>query len=240
MAGAGLPAHEQPLSLAAGADGTLVLSYCCTDAHDGVGVARSTDYGRSWHAVGPAPGAGAAPAVTSLAGGGFLLAAASREAHRRLLVYRSADDGRTWQPVGALAQDPSDLAVLFAVPWDQRRVFAGFGVAHLRAVVVASADGGASFGQAMKLALPAGSLAGCVCGFAALSATRTLLLTAMSTVYRSTDGGRTWQAAQGAPFNGATIWTLLAAPDGRTVYAGTDRGLYRSADDGRTWSVLQQ
>ncbi len=52
---------------------------------------------------------------------------------------------------------------------------------------------------------------------------------------------RVRQEGSWAPVPGSTgnddpqIWALLAAPDGRTAYAGAAQGVYRSSDDGRTW-----
>jgi len=33
------------------------------------------------------------------------------------------------------------------------------------------------------------------------------------------------------------LWALLAAADGKTAYAGSDKGLFRSDDDGRAWRL---
>ena len=74
-----------------------------------------------------------------------------------------------------------------------------------------------------------------VIAFAGVAATHTLLLSDIGRVYRSTDGGTTWNRSTTGLPDGKAVWTLLAPPDRSTVYAGTDGGVYASADDGHTW-----
>lgn len=59
------------------------------------------------------------------------------------------------------------------------------------------------------------------------------------TVFRSEDGGVSWQPF-GSPLDDrhTPIYGIAAAADGRTVLLTTDRGLYRSADGGTTWELL--
>jgi photosystem II stability/assembly factor-like uncharacterized protein len=235
-ASAGLPPATLPVQLAASADGTVLLSFITESPPFSAGLARSSDNGRTWRLVGPH--ISTVPAVTLLTGRAFALVAPSTGAHPQLVAYHSADDGRTWQQVGRPAASPPDLTLLFAVPWDPRRLTAGFGDKTYHPIALSSADGGTSFGRATALPIPPRAF-GYVCGFAALSATHTLLLSGLQALYRSTDNGSTWQVVRSAALAGRTIWTLLAAPDGRSVYAGTDKGLFASPDTGRTWSGLQ-
>jgi hypothetical protein len=233
----GLPAATLPTQLAASTDGTLLLSYICSGSHQCAGLARSTDDGKTWRAAGPPIGHDYArvPMVISLSAGAFLLVAPSMARHSPAYAYRSRDDGQSWQKLGALPAQPEDLTVLFGLPWDAQRILAGFGVEYLDPFLLSSVDGGAAFSQQVRLAQPAGSLGACVCGFAALTVTHTLLAASLSFLSRSTDGGHTWQLVTSAPLKGLIIWLLQTAPDGRTVYAGTDKGVYRSVDDGRSW-----
>src|SRR4029079_13070176 len=65
-------------------------------------------------------------------------------------------------------------------------------------------------------------------------------------VYKSIDGGRTWQKV-GLTAAGHTGKTLIDARDSDTVYVapqgplwgpGGDRGLYKTTDGGKTWNKL--
>lgn len=55
-------------------------------------------------------------------------------------------------------------------------------------------------------------------------------------VFRSTDGGQSWGALDGALEN-AEVWTLVAHPNG-DLFAGTTHGLYRSSDEGASWHAV--
>lgn len=50
-------------------------------------------------------------------------------------------------------------------------------------------------------------------------------------IYRSTDAGQSWQKVAGYRMSGG----LQSSPDGRYVFAGTDRGIAYSEDYGVTW-----
>ncbi|HEX6458813.1 MAG TPA: hypothetical protein VF032_07845 [Thermoleophilaceae bacterium] len=55
-------------------------------------------------------------------------------------------------------------------------------------------------------------------------------------VYRSTDGGATWQKGTGVP-DGANGFRIAVDPsDPSVAYAATGAGLYRTTDDGVTWT----
>ncbi len=56
-------------------------------------------------------------------------------------------------------------------------------------------------------------------------------------IYASIDHGFTWQPVSD-DFPNRRVSCFASAPDGKTCYAGTDRGVYLSADDGVHWSKM--
>lgn len=237
-----------PFDIAA-AGRTLLLSFTCPadGAHAGPAVhcvqtlARSDDGGRSWHVVGPPPraAAGASHGVVALADGTFLaLFIAARPGSAPVSTfYHSRDEGRTWQAVGiAPAKTGADVATLYPIAWDARRVFMGTGAMLVQARAYQSTDGGAQWsGSVFKTA----DQIAAVVAFLGLAATHTLLLSDMHFIYRSTNGGTIWtRSSKGLSTNfDELVYTLASTPGGRTVYAGTSHGVYRSVDDGRSWKA---
>ena len=58
-------------------------------------------------------------------------------------------------------------------------------------------------------------------------------------VYRSTDGGETFEKVGGPLFDGKTVFKMLmGGRNSRRLFAATNRGLYRSADQGDTWELV--
>ncbi|MEJ2516035.1 MAG: hypothetical protein P8080_09120 [Gammaproteobacteria bacterium] len=67
-------------------------------------------------------------------------------------------------------------------------------------------------------------------------------------VYRSTDGGDSWDALEAAPHHPPgtrpsslkAIWFLAASPDGTRLYAGIDpAGLFTSEDGAASWAAVE-
>ncbi len=56
-------------------------------------------------------------------------------------------------------------------------------------------------------------------------------------LYRSVDGGQTWQPLSDAPFNGQSVFSVAVGADGK-VYAATLGGFYVSTDGGASWQLL--
>ncbi|NOY97712.1 MAG: DUF1080 domain-containing protein [Chloroflexi bacterium] len=58
-------------------------------------------------------------------------------------------------------------------------------------------------------------------------------------IYRSRDGGYTWEALSNAPFFEASTLRIAVHPqDSQFLFAGTARGLFRSRDGGQTWETV--
>jgi photosystem II stability/assembly factor-like uncharacterized protein len=67
----------------------------------------------------------------------------------------------------------------------------------------------------------------------------TLYVAGRQGVFKSIDGGRTWQG-KNAGLASLNVRSLALSPeDPKTVYLGTNgSGLYRSRDGGETWETL--
>ena len=58
-------------------------------------------------------------------------------------------------------------------------------------------------------------------------------------IYKSSDGGATFQKVGGGQFDRATVFTIATFPRStRMVFAATNRGLFRSEDGGTNWSLV--
>ena len=151
------------------------------------------------------------------------------------LLYRSEDEGRTWRrpapgfPTRAMSLD--DLVVdpagtLYAGFWEVRG--SGGGVAR-------STDGGATFemlegmsGQAVKaLSLAPGD-------------PRVLVAGTLSGVFRSRDGGGSWERVSppGDPELRNVNSIAIDPADPGTIYAGTWHLPWKTTDGGRTWQAI--
>lgn len=77
-----------------------------------------------------------------------------------------------------------------------------------------------------------------VVGLAYEAGSNALLKADARTLYRSSDGGKTWQKLTEAPVEGGQISSLAASPAAQGVLyvAGPGLGVLRSDDDGKTWS----
>jgi photosystem II stability/assembly factor-like uncharacterized protein len=74
----------------------------------------------------------------------------------------------------------------------------------------------------------------CVDGLAAYC------LDPMPNLYRSKDGGYTWQELSGTPFDHQAVLSIAVHPkNSQLLYVATITGLYRSADGGDAWSLVE-
>jgi photosystem II stability/assembly factor-like uncharacterized protein len=186
---------------------------------------RSGDRGRSWVSIDaglPRDDLGGALAVDPAGAGRLVIALVSG-------TYRSNDDGRTWTRVGASALglapsrlwfDPSTGGALFALGPSYE------GLAR-------SADGGATWQRFTvgNRELPTGLAADPASGNLFLGTSDQFV--SGQHVYRSTDGGLTWQPAAPPPLT--LELDLLGTPGGLIGFAGG--GVARSTDLAASWSL---
>lgn len=162
-------------------------------------------------------------------------------------LLRSTDGGQTWSgPVNVSAQDSLSSAspviaaaggTVLVAYWERNATID-------RVLVRRSTDGGASFGSATTLAMPAARPALAMAGSSAHVVYDNFGSTLTTVEYRrSTDGGATWQSA--VTLSNASGGTGPAvAISGTAVHAAWSGGgvlLYRrSTDGGGTWGAQVQ
>jgi uncharacterized repeat protein (TIGR01451 family) len=187
------------------------------------GVRRSTDGGRTW-AASPAglEGAFVYSVVVDPADGDVLYAGTAERG-----VYRSDDAGASWRNWGLDALTvphltvASDGRVVVAATWGDgvhRRERSGVGWADWLAV-----SGGIAREHRDVYAVVVDPA----------DAATVFAATASGGVYRTVDGGGTWEQVLSSP---ATAYAVAVAPGRSVVYAGTGEGVYVSDAAGESGS----
>jgi hypothetical protein len=160
-------------------------------------------------------------------------------------VYRARVDDFTWTPAATGLPPRSDVHALYAQ--EQGLLFAGL----VTGGVYASQDSGATWTARNKgLEAPEGPQDVNVFSFLALprqealaptSDATTLLAGTSRGLYRTDDGGASWQAAEasGVGIGATRVLSLALDPlKPNDIVAGTDIGVYHSQDGGRSWRPL--
>ena len=241
------------------ADPDLVLVSALGDAtRHGGGVYRSTDGGQTWtNVLKPADYDGARdlqyayddPSVMLAAtqgtggvgGGGPRRSTAARPKPKPPLVFKSTDEGNTWTEI-KIPPFPGRVSLAVAMHTKGQRIYIVGNAIEQGSGLYRSDDGGATW-QHM-----AGNDLGSPCGSATARATYSsgvfvdsqnpdIVYTMSTAMYRSTDGGLTFEPFKGAP-GGEDYHKLWIDPtDGQRMLVGSDQGASVTLDDGHTWSL---
>ena len=234
-------------------DPNLVLASALGDAsHHGGGVYRSTDGGKIWTNVLKSPGYDGTrdlqfafdnPSIMIAAtqgtggdrGGGG--GRGGRASIKPAQVFKSTDEGQTWTEIKI---PPFEGRVALAVAMHtkgQRFYIIGNNIEN-GSGLYRSDDGGATWkhmaGKDTRIANGQGAYSS---GVFVDSQNPDILYTMSTAMYRSTDGGVTFQPFKGAP-GGEDYHKLWVDPtNGSRMLVGSDQGASVTVDNGRTWSL---
>jgi len=240
------------------ADPNLVLAAALGDStRHGGGVYRSTDGGQTWtNVLKPADYEGARELQYAFDDPGVMLAAtqgtggggggggfgAGRGARSKPpLVFKSTDEGKTWTEI-KIPPFSGRVALAVAMHTKGRRMYiVGNAIEH-GSGLYRSDDGGATWqhmaGNDLRIAQRISNGQGNYSSGVFVDSQNPDIVYTMSTaMYRSTDGGLTFEAFKGAP-GGEDYHKLWIDPtNGHRMLVGSDQGASVTLDDGRTWSL---
>ncbi len=188
------------------------------------GVQKSEDGGRSWTASGEGLGGAFVYSVVVDPANVDILYAGTAERG----VYRSEDGGSTWRSWGLAPLTVPDLSVgpdgrvVIAATW-------GEGVFRRE-----RSEAGWGAWAAINTGIPAVHHDTYAVAMDPEDGRTIFVATAAGGVYRSVDGGGTWEQVLSSPRTAYAV--LVEAGDSGVVYAGTAEGVYRSAAGGEPGS----
>src|SRR6266576_4037487 len=133
-------------------------------------------------------------------GGGFAGGGGAPQGPNGTALYKSTDEGKTWKKVDTLPQYNGRISVAIAMHTDGKRVYVIGGPLQGGSGLYRSDDQGATWqhmaGDDTRVSNGQGSYSS---GVWVDSQNSDVVYTISTTVYRSTDGGKTFSALKGAP-----------------------------------------
>jgi photosystem II stability/assembly factor-like uncharacterized protein len=236
------------------ADPNLVLVSALGDInHHGGGVYRSTDGGQTWtNVLKPADYDGtrdleyayddpqimlASTQGTSGFGGGAPGNGGNRPKPKPATLYKSTDEGKTWTEI-KMPPFPGRVSVAIAMHTNGQRMYLVGNNIENGSGLYRSDDGGATWKHMaekdLRISNGQGSYSS---GVWVDSQNPDILYTVSTAMYRSTDGGVTFEPFKGAP-GGEDYHKLWIDPtNGKRMVVGTDQGASVTLDNGKTWSL---
>jgi photosystem II stability/assembly factor-like uncharacterized protein len=196
---------------------------------NGAGIYRSRDGGATWSSANA--GLTSTVVLSIAAGRSGIVYAGTGDG-----VFRSPDAGLTWTAASGGLSDRSVLAIAVD-PGPSDVVYAG-----TASGVFKTSDGGLSwsetnFGHRGVLSLAIDPANSSVVYAGTFSSVSPGSLTG-SGVFKSTDAGASWAAANGG-IEGLAVLTLAVDPVGG-LFAGTGKGVFRSASGAGTWTGVNE
>ena len=235
-------------------DPNLVLASALGDTtHHGGGVWRSTDGGQTWTSVLKTEGydgirdlqyafddPSVMLAATQGTGGGFGGGGgrgAQQARTKPALAYKSTDEGKTWTEI-KIPPFQGRIALAVAMHTKGQRMYIVGNNIENGSGLFRSDDGGATWqhmaGKDLRISNGQGAYSS---GVFVDSQNPDILYTVSTAMYRSTDGGVTFEPFKGAP-GGEDYHKLWIDPtNGHRMVVGSDQGASVTLDDGKTWSL---
>ncbi len=238
------------------ADSNLVIVSALGDTtHHGGGVYRSIDGGQSWtNVLKPAGYDGTRdlqyafdePNVMLAAtqgsggergGGGAAGERGSRAQTKPALGFKSIDEGKTWTQI-KMPPFEGRVAVAVAMRTKGQRMYIVGNNIENGSGLYRSDDGGTTWrhmaGKDTRISNGQGNYSS---GVFVDSQNPDILYTMSTAMYRSTDGGVTFEPFKGAP-GGEDYHKLWIDPtNGKRMLVGSDQGASVTLDNGKTWSL---
>ncbi len=226
----------------------LVVSALGDATHHGGGIYRSTDGGQTWTSVlKPADYDGTRDLQYAYDDPRIMLAATqgtggaggrgSQARGKPPLAFKSTDKGLTWTQI-KIPPFEGRIAVALAMHTRGQRMYIVGNNIEGGSGLYRSDDGGGSWqhmaGKDLRISNGQGAYSS---GVFVDSQNPDIVYTMSTAMYRSTDGGVTFQPFKGAP-GGEDYHKLWIDPtDGKRMLVGSDQGASVSVDDGHTWSL---
>jgi photosystem II stability/assembly factor-like uncharacterized protein len=233
-------------------DPNLVIVSALGDAtHHGGGIYRSTDGGQTWtntlmatsyNGTRDLESAYDEPntmlAATQGTGGGRPGPGnGTRTRTKPAQVFKSSDEGRTWSEI-KIPPFEGRVAVAIAMHTKGQRIYIVGNTIENGSGLFRSDDGGSTWkhmaGKDFRISNGQGSYSS---GVFVDSQNPDIVYTMSTAMYRSTDGGVTFEPFKGAP-GGEDYHKLWIDPtNGKRMLVGSDQGASVTLDDGKTWSL---
>ena len=231
----------------------VVVSTQGDASHNGRGIYRTTDGGKTWeNTLRPENANGTRDveyafdkpnvifATAQGAGAGFG-GGGTPQGPNGTALFKSTDSGKSWKKVETLPAYNGRISVAIAMHTEAKRIYVigtplqgGSGLSR-------SDDQGATWqhmaGDETRIANGQGNYSS---GVWVDIQNPDIVYTIATTVYRSTDGGKSFSAFKGAPGGEDPHVAWLDPTDNKRIFFGFDQGPAITLDGGQTWSGYYQ